>query len=88
MLPLRLHASTALSSCRGPADELVVTREHKDLAESFRFQLGLLRLAVVPHGNRRISAGADAVVELARLAEILSPAKPSRDCVRRQQAAE
>lgn len=81
-------ASVALSAGRWPADESVMAREQKDLLESLRFQLSLLRLAVVPHGNRRVSMGADAVVELARLAEILSPAEPSRACVHRQQAAE
>ena len=48
---------------------LVMTRTHKQLINSVRFQLSLLRLAVVPHGLRCPEDGADAALELAKLAE-------------------
>ena len=46
-----------------------MTRVHKELTDSLRFQLSLLRLSVVPHGLPREASGADATMELAKLAE-------------------
>ena len=58
--------------------EGVMTASPKQLTDSLRFQLNLLRLAVVPHSCPRQGHGADAALELAELAKQIPARKGSR----------
>jgi len=55
-----------------------MTRNQKELANSMKFQISLLRLAVVPHGTPQSEAGIKEARELAKLSERAAPRKPRR----------
>ena len=52
---------------------VVMSGSHKELSNSLRFQLDLLRLAVMPHATEVESRGDDAAAALSNLAECLPP---------------
>jgi hypothetical protein len=51
---------------------------HKELADALRFQVSLLRLAVVPHGAPKNGEGAQAATELTQLANRIPDAVRKR----------
>ncbi len=49
-----------------------MSRPHKDLSNSLRFQVSLLKLAVIPHDQPRSEPATSAAEELAKLATKVS----------------
>jgi hypothetical protein len=52
--------------------EVQMSRPHKELSNSLRFQVSLLKLAMIPHGKPRSSPASNAAKELTKLATKVS----------------